>query len=116
MVTNLLTQHRAGRFLGLDDMVKCGDDHLIVGNVLTNKHPPNVTVNAFLQDQAGAPHDIIFDSLDANLIREATLRTRGASGLSGLNAFTWHRLCTSYNSASINLCKALATVGSCVLY
>ena len=88
---NLLTQHRAGRVLGLDDMVKCGDDHLTVRDVLIKKHPTSVTppVDALLQVQADAPHHIIFDSLDANLIREAALRTRGAAGLFSLDAFAW---------------------------
>ena len=32
----------------------------------------------------------------------------GAAGLSGLDATSWKRLCTSFKSASIDLCESLA--------
>ena len=80
---------------------------------MAKKHPPKVNppADALLPNQMTIPHDIVFDSLDANLIQRAAIRTSGAAGLSGLDAFAWHRLCTSYKSASTNLCKAMAAVG-----
>ena len=54
------------------------------------------------------PDDIIFDSLDADLILKAALRTKGAAGLAGLDAFAWRRLCSMFKSASVNLCRAMA--------
>ena len=39
------------------------------------------------------------------------MRTQGAAGLSGLDMYTWRRLCTQYESASGDLCSALAVVG-----
>ena len=44
-------------------------------------------------------------------ILNAALHTHGASGLSGLDAFAWRRLCSSFKSASQDLCSSLAAVG-----
>ena len=110
---NLLTRPNTGGILGLNDMVMHGDDQMTVRDILTKKHPPSATppVDALLPANASPPHEIIFDNLDANLIHRAALRTKGAAGLSGLDAFAWRRLCTSYKSASVNLCKAMAAAG-----
>ena len=53
-------------------------------------------------------HPVIFDSLDTALIRSIALKTRGAAGPSGLDAYTWRRLFTSFKSASNALCHSLA--------
>ena len=39
------------------------------------------------------------------------MKTNGAAGLSGLDAYVWRRLCSSFKSASKYLCSALAAVG-----
>ena len=52
-----------------------------------------------------------YDNLDAGCIRNAALHTHGAAGLSGLDAYDWRRLCSSFKSNSHDLCKALAAVG-----
>ena len=53
-------------------------------------------------------HPIIFDSIDARLIRSTSLRVSGAAGPSGLDAHAWRRLCTAFKTASDDLCQALA--------
>ena len=53
----------------------------------------------------------MFDSLNADAIRQAALHTHGAAGPSGLDAHAWRRICSSFKSASNNLCTALASVG-----
>ena len=53
-------------------------------------------------------HPVTFDSIDASLIRSCALNTNGASGPSGLDAYAWKRLCTSYKSESNTLCQSLA--------
>ena len=53
---------------------------------------------------------MIFEALDGALIRNAALRTRSAAGPSGLDAFGWLCLCTSFQGASDNLCYSLALV------
>ena len=53
-------------------------------------------------------HPVVFDALDALVVRAAALRTVGAAGLSGVNACEWRRLCTSFHAASDELCAPIA--------
>ena len=53
-------------------------------------------------------HPVIFDALNASVIRSAALHTNGAAGLSGIDTYGWWRLCTSFGDASDDLCKAIA--------
>ena len=53
-------------------------------------------------------HPIVFDQINANGIQAAALRTNGAAGPSGIDAHSWRRLCTSFKSASNELCHSLA--------
>ena len=55
-------------------------------------------------------HPIIFDGINADLIRSVALQTEGAAGPSGVDARGWKRMCTSFKSASFNLCNSLALV------
>ena len=50
----------------------------------------------------------MFDEIDATEIRSAALRTTGAVGPSGIDAHCWRWLCTSFKSASQDLCHSLA--------
>ena len=54
---------------------------------------------------------IIFDGLNADAIRSASLQTAGAAGPSGSDATAWRCLCCSFKSASVALYSALAAVG-----
>ena len=58
------------------------------------------------------PYPLIFESLDANVIRAAALRVNGAAGPSGLDSHEWRRLCTSHKGASRDLCASLASVAT----
>ena len=42
------------------------------------------------------------------MIKLAAFHTLGASGPSGVDAYSWRKLCSS---ASVNLCNCLAAVG-----
>ena len=53
-------------------------------------------------------HPVLFESIDASMIRSAALRTTGTAGPSGLDAASWRRLCTSFKSAFNDLCHSLA--------
>ena len=59
-------------------------------------------------------HPVIFDELNGSAIRSAALRTRGAAGPSGVDAYGWRRLCTSFQRASDDLCNGLASVARCL--
>ena len=62
-----------------------------------------------LSDAATTPvHPVIFDALDGPVIKAATLRNSGAAGPSGIDAHGWRRLCSSFRSASEELCSSIA--------
>ena len=63
-------------------------------------------------DHRTQPHPVLFDKIDGLLIRSTVLRMDGAAGPSGLDAAAWKRMCTSFKSASTDLCKALAAIAS----
>ena len=48
--------------------------------------------------------------MDGCVIRRAAFHTHGAAGPSGVDAFAWQRLCSSFGNASVSLCNALASV------
>ncbi len=101
-----LSNKGKGSLLQLNDVV--GDS--TVKEILKSKHPsgmsamPESTINGTPPDF----HPVIFDSIDAALIKLTSLNTKGAAGPSGLDAFAWRRLCTSFKTASYTLCQSLA--------
>lgn len=56
------------------------------------------------------PHPVMFDTLDGTTMQNAALHTTGSAGPSGVDAKSWRRLCTSFQSASADLCNGLASV------
>lgn len=86
-----------------------------VRETLLSKHPPpgHVNPSTILLDDSNPiqyPHSIVFDNLTGSLVRKMALKCQGAAGPSGLNATSWRRLCSSFKSASSNLCHSLALV------
>ena len=83
-------------------------------DVLKSKHPPvqPAPATALFQDSQEPPeiHPVVYDSIDARSICSAALNTRGAAGPLGLDAHCWRRLCTSFHSASWDLCQSLGLV------
>ena len=78
-------------------------------------HPPAQTTSpdAMLNAPTENPlplNNCIFEAIDTSLIKKVACQTQGASGSSGVDAFAWKRMCTSFGSASNNLCHALASV------
>ena len=81
---------------------------------LKKKHPARkpaipsavITSNSSSHDPS---HFILFDQLDGLMIRKTVLKTEGSAGPSGLDAMAWKRLCTSFQSASNDLCDSLAS-------
>ena len=78
------------------------------------KHPPQEPPKPSAIIPPGVsviePHPVIFDRIDNQLIRSTALKMDGAAGPSGLDASAWKRLCTSFKTASSDLCHALASV------
>ena len=82
--------------------------------VLKNKHPSlsPCTPDSLFSPNVEPPnvHPVIFDRIDACCIRSAAVRTFGAGGPSQTDAHNWRRMCSSFKSASDELCWSLALV------
>lgn len=80
-----------------------------VRDVLSQKHPPKQPPkqSSIIMPDApiAEPHPVLFDMIDGLLIRSTVLCMDGAAGPSA----AWKRLCTSFRSASTDLCDALAS-------
>ena len=113
----LIAEDSNGGPLQLDSQI--GTDGLnttpvTVRENLLKKHPPKkspkqssiITPDAPIVE----PHPVLFDKIDGPLIRSTVLRMDGAAGPSGLDAAAWKRMCTSFKSASSDLCEALASI------
>ena len=76
------------------------------------KHPlvSLANPNAVLTSETGDNdfHPVIFDSITAKVIRTAALKTEGSAGPSGLDAFSWRRMCTAFGEKSNELCSSIA--------
>ena len=83
-----------------------------VREALLKKHPPKQPSkpSSIISTDAEIihPHPILFESIDGPLIWNTALRMDGAAGPSGLDAAAWKRLCSSFKSASDELCDNLA--------
>jgi len=87
-----------------------------VRDILADKHPTGQPAlsDTVIKDDLLDVHPVLFDSLDATVIRCAALRTSRAAGPSGLDALGWRRLCTSFKSVSMELCHSLASAAKCL--
>ncbi len=82
----LLSDQSNGGVLHLDDQVEEGlKKGKKVRDILIEKHPPGQPVhpNTIINED---PPDILFESLDAAMIRSAALKTSGCAGPSGLDS------------------------------
>ena len=80
-----------------------------VFNELVKKHPGPSPANLMNLVSPDAPtlkncHPVIFDCLDGDLIRRTVLFIEGSAGPLGMDALGWRRLCTSFRTASLDLC------------
>ena len=95
-----------------DPAIKDDPNSPSVLDVLNSKHPTArlASEDALLSPHQEPPtiHPVIFDRIDAGSIRFAALSTKGAAGPSGLDAYCWRRLCTSFHSISHDLCHSSA--------
>ena len=94
----LLSNKGKGDVLHLSDVVGNSSISTTVKDVLKSKHPDAVaaTSDSIINESPPVCHPFIFVSA---LIRSTSLNTHGAAGPSGLDAYAWRRLCTSFKSA-----------------
>ena len=95
--------------LSEDDELPSGDS---VSDVLRSKHPPaqGLVKEAISLPEVlpPPPNPVIFERIDADLIRHAAKHTNGAAGPSSLDAHGWRRLCCTFKEVSAELCHSLA--------
>ena len=81
---------------------------------LKQKHPQRrgADLEIMLPDKPEEIHPIKFDSIDAENVRKAALKTRGGAGPSGLDADGWKRIFISnqFGDRIDDLCKTFAEV------
>ena len=108
---DMLSGRGKGRLLHLSEIVDTKENKT-VRDVLETKHPSAAPLYPECldtnSDSSLVFHPIIFEALDGSVIRAAALRTSGSAGPSGLDAYGWRRLCSSFQSASDELCCSLA--------
>ena len=109
----LLSSQPNSAVLHSDTPLGSESDSETVFDSLCKKHPSGepAQFDALFQSfDRPCSHPVIFESIDADLIRSVALQTEGAAGPSGIDARGWKRMCTSFKSASVNLCSSLAFV------
>ena len=108
---DILSGQGKGRLLHLSEIVDVQKSKT-VRDVLESKHPSAAPLYHECLDTNCDPslvsHPIIFEALDGPVVRAAALRTSGSAGPSGVDAYGWRRSCTSFKSASDELCCSIA--------
>ncbi len=109
---DLLHSKGKSKILHANDPASADNPTPTVLDVLKSKHPASqpLAEAALISTHLDPPtvHPVIFDKIDANSIRSASLSTKGAAGPSGLDAHCWRRLCTSFQTASQDLCHSIS--------
>ena len=114
---DLLSNNGRVGILGLNHEVKtAGLDDMTVKDILLNKHPVRqpASADSILDGTPPEIHPVVFDQIDARLIRSIALRATGAAGPSSLDAHSWRRLCTAFKATSTSLCQSLADIAKCL--
>ena len=109
---SMLSDNGTSGILSLNENITIDDKITTVRQVLNNKHPPAQGADrdsaTLRHDIETAVHPVVFERIDSLLIRRSALNCKGATGPSGLDAYAWRRLCTSFDKTSDNLCHSLA--------
>ena len=115
-----LSRNTSGGVLKLDELIpdKAEEGETVmrsVREILEDKHPEAAAPTpSTLLDNVDTPepaNPILFDELSQETILQSALHTQGSAGPSSLDAQAWRRMCSSFKSASTDLCAALANVG-----
>ena len=108
----LLSDKGRGNVLELNQTFNINGSSTTVRDILRSKHPPSYDASpeTLLQGTLPDIHPVIFDEVNASLIRSTSLHLSGAAGPSGLDSHAWRRLCTAFKSSSVDLCQSLALV------
>ena len=105
----LLSDNECSGIHSLDTKI----DNQSVKDILLEKHFPTQPIHlSTIVTSHTSPvfHSVLFDSISPELIRSLTVKINGSSGLSGVDAAPWKKLCTSFQSSSADLCSVLASL------
>ena len=106
----LISDQSSAGVLNLDEEI----DGTSVRDILKEKHPqpqvPRPSALLLPVTNGSDIHPVLFDRITGDLIRSTALRVQGSAGPSGMDAAGWRRMCTAFNTASQDLCNALAAV------
>ena len=117
----LISNANKGGLLNIDSLIPTGEDEdgnvqwKTTREVLRQKHPqgrapvaeillPEPEINETHHD----PN--IFERITGEAVKAAANKTQGAAGPSGVDAYAWRRFCSSFKSASVDLCNAMAAL------
>ena len=109
--------------LSLDSLIPTGKDSngevacQTTIDILREKHPKGwlAVTETLLPESRSHPveqyhNSIVFEQITGEAIRKAALHTHGAAGPSGVDAYAWGRPCSSFKTASTDICNASAAV------
>ena len=105
--TRLISDEGRSQVLPLNKYV---DEHKTVRDILLKKHPAGEDLQPIVLSEPTerSVHPVIFEEISGVSILEAALHTEGSAGPSGLDAYAWKRMCSSFQKASMDLCAAVA--------
>jgi hypothetical protein len=111
--TNLMLQGKINAALRLiSDQSKGGILPLTadIQTLLQKKHPPaeSSSPDALINGSCTPIDSIIFAGVDAHVIQQSALHTKGAAGPSGGDADFWRQMCLSFGEVSSSMCDAMA--------
>ena len=109
----IVTDSNGGSILPLDKVIDVENNNVeTVRGVLMKKHPhkqpPRPPSLIEPDSPPPEPHPVMFEVIDGQLIRSMILKMDGAAGPSCLDAAAWKRMCSSFKTASADLCESLA--------
>ena len=108
----LLRDSERGGLLRLSEQAEGYPEGTTVIDVLEQKHPPAqpVLAESIASEERRQPetHPVLFEAITESTIKNATMKTFGSAGPSGIDADGWRRLCNSFRTASQSLRSALA--------
>ena len=85
---------------------------MTVYDILEDKHSSECAADPALILETGESlntfHPVLLDGLDGVLFRSVALQVSGTAGPSGVDACSWRVFCTSFGSASTDLCHAIS--------
>ena len=118
----LISNAEKGGLLAIDELIPTGIDEKgntnwkTTRDILIQKHPeakippPETFLSEPESDETY--HDpIVFERITGDNIKQAANRTQGTAGPSGVDqAYGWRRFCSSFKSASVDLCNTVTGV------